>query len=116
MYTRYEVVNKDNTYNCGLLTCLDDINLDIDTIESLTENFDAYLPRPSFYDTKGKNKRKDVFSYFTELGLNRFKEDIERICKVVEEKGYDVIIKKQDKVGSARLVYCDKYQALIRRK
>ena len=38
MYTRFEVY-KD-TYKRGLLTCLDEIGLSIDTIEELSKHFD----------------------------------------------------------------------------
>lgn len=114
MYTRFEVY-KDS-YKRGLLTCLDEIGLSIDIIEELSEHFDKYLKVPNFYYEKGKKAKRDVFAYFTDKGLEFFKEDIEVICNIAKEKGYEISIIKQDKVGSARLVYEDKFQALIRRK
>lgn len=116
MYTRFEIIDKENpnkTY--GFLIGLSKIGIDEKFVDDLTENLDTYLNIPDFYYLKSKKKQKNVFAYFTELGLKRFQYDIEKICKVIKENGYEVIEIKQNKVGTARLIYEDKYQALIRR-
>jgi predicted secreted protein len=116
MYTRFEIRDKENpnkTY--GFLIGLSKIGIDEKEVDNLTEHLDEYLEVPFYYYSVGKKKQKNVFAYFTDLGLKRFEADIENICNVIKEKGYEVIVLKQNNVGTARLMYEDKYQALIRR-
>lgn len=113
MYTRYEIVLENKTV--GLLAGLSEIISEKEA-DDLIEPFNQYLEIPWFYLTTGKNGKKNIYAYFTDLGLSRFSKEIDIICKRIEKEGYKINIKKQNKVGTARLIYEDKYQALIKSK
>ena len=113
MYTRYEIKTKDKSM--GLFTGLYE-TLNEKLADELIEPFNKYLSIPDFYYLKGKNGKKNIYAYFTEDGLLRFKKEIEKILEVTTRENINVIIKKQNAVGTARLIYKDKYQALIKSK
>lgn len=113
MYTRYEI--KTNNKTIGLFTGLY-CTLDEKTADELIEPFNNYLIIPDFYYLKGKNGKKNIYAYFTEAGLLRFSKEIEKILEVIKDHGIEIITKKQNKVGTARLIYEDKYQVLIKSK
>ena len=114
MYYRYEMIIDNKKY--GIFVGLEKIGLDEDIRFEICDYFDKYLPIPGFYYIKGKNGKKDIFAYFTEEGNEKFKNHITNLIDFIEKMGYKTLITTQDKVGSRRLIYEDKYQALILKK
>ena len=113
MYTRYAIIINEKPI--GLFAGLP-LAINKHLADDLMEPFNEKLNIPDFYYLKGKNGKKDIYAYFTDLGLKRFEKEIKEILFVLEKNNQKVLITTQSKVGTARLIYEDKYQVLIKKK
>lgn len=114
LYYRYEI-EKDNK-RVGLLTELSSLNTESHALKEILDYFDKYLPVPMFYYTNGKNKKKGAYAWFSEFGLEKFKKQLDIAIEFAKEQGYSVILREQPPVGTKRLIYEDRCQAIIREK
>ena len=72
MYTRYEIIINEKPV--GLFAGLS-LALNPRLADDLMEPFNEKLNIPDFYYIKGKNGKKNINAYFTDLGLKRFEKN-----------------------------------------
>ena len=114
MYHRFELFIDGEKQDIGLLMGVSELDLyDDEMLDNLTSNFEKFLPIPSYYKTNVEEK-KYVRAYFTEKGMDFFKEDIFRLVDAFEEQGLFDVREFLIEEDEANIVYKDEFQVLVK--
>lgn len=110
MLFRYELGLNGESIGVGILMGISELDgLDDDQLENLTKDFDECLPIPSnnvYVVEKSK-------SYFTQNGINTFKNSIEKLNTIYISQGFD-ILESNISMPYQDVLYQDEFQVVLK--
>lgn len=110
-YRFYPVVDEEDQ-GVGLFHVIGDSDIPAAKQKALLRRFDEHLPFPRFYEEHPDVRTE---AYFTEVGMEFFEKDIEKLISQIEEHSIFKVEKKVlSDIDGISIVYRDEYQILVR--
>ena len=109
MYTRYELYLDGEPQEVGFIVGLNELDLDLDVQDFVMEDFNENLPIPHIDE---KYWKQTPLAYFTEKGLERFRQSIQRLLDMYENYNFFDVVKLETSLSDKTIVYEDEYQVI----